>query len=116
LGKDNDGAITTSDLGLVMRSLGYNLTEIQLQKIIDEFDADKSGSMNFREFLQMMLRRDMHDEEANDRFADLLQTFGMFDRDGDGYISPGELRDAMFGLGQCFSWCVMGCAHVDDCC
>jgi Ca2+-binding EF-hand superfamily protein len=71
--------------------------------------------MNFLEFLQMMLRRDMHDDEANNRFADLLQTFGMFDRDGDGYISPGELRNAMLGLGECFSCCVMDYGYIDGC-
>ena len=38
--KDGDGCITTKELGVVMRSLGQNPTEQELQEIINEVDAD----------------------------------------------------------------------------
>ena len=38
--KDGDGIITTKELGTVMRSLGQNPTEAELQELIDESDAD----------------------------------------------------------------------------
>ncbi len=38
--KDGDGSITTKELGIVMRSLGQNPTEQELQEIINEVDAD----------------------------------------------------------------------------
>uniref|UniRef100_A0A8C9GK94 EF-hand domain-containing protein n=1 Tax=Piliocolobus tephrosceles TaxID=591936 RepID=A0A8C9GK94_9PRIM len=42
--KDGDGTITTKELGTVMRSLGQNPTEAELQDMINEVDADVFGS------------------------------------------------------------------------
>ncbi|CDY57146.1 BnaC04g53520D [Brassica napus] len=38
--KDGDSCITTKELGTVMRSLGHNPTEAELQDMINEVDAD----------------------------------------------------------------------------
>nr|KAF6409200.1 calmodulin 3 [Rousettus aegyptiacus] len=52
--KDGDGTITTKELGTVMRSLGQNPTEAELQDMINEVDADGNGTIDFPEFLTMM--------------------------------------------------------------
>lgn len=53
----NAGTITTKELGTVMRSLGQNPTEAELQDMINEVDADGNGTIDFPEFLNLMQRK-----------------------------------------------------------
>lgn len=53
------GQITTKELGTVMRSLGQNPSESELQDMINEVDADNNGTIDFpgtSEFLPRSLR------------------------------------------------------------
>lgn len=46
--KDNDGCITTPELGTVMRALGKNPTETEVHKLIKEIDPDGRGVINLQ--------------------------------------------------------------------
>jgi hypothetical protein len=46
--KDNDGCITTGELGTVMRALGKNPTEAEVHKLIKEIDPDGRGVINLQ--------------------------------------------------------------------
>ena len=54
--KNNDGTITVSELATVMRSLGSNPTNSELQDMINEVDSDGNGTLEFDEFCQLMAR------------------------------------------------------------
>lgn len=41
------GQITTKELGTVMRSLGQNPSESELQDMINEVDTDNNGTIDF---------------------------------------------------------------------
>lgn len=94
--KDGDGTITTKELGTVMRALGQNPTEAELQDMINEVDADGNGTIDFPEFLTMMARK-MADAASEE---EVTEAFRVFDKDGNGFISAAELRHVLTNLGE----------------
>jgi calmodulin len=121
--KDGDGTITTKELGTVMRSLGQNPTEAELQDMINEVDADGNGTIDFPEFLTLMARK-MKDTDSAEEVRwwgggrwcrergrpvavflthpplQIKEAFKVFDKDGNGFISAAELRHIMTNLGE----------------
>jgi len=94
LDADGNGAISTEELGEVMRSLGQNPTETGLRDLIKEIDVDLSGTIDFEEFKTLMVAK------VGDRQSRLKLAFSAFDEDGSGEITAVELRTVMsqFGL------------------
>jgi len=94
--KGNSGLIKSKMLGNILRSLGMNPTEAELQDMINEVDKDGTGLLNFPNFLYMMAKKE-NDEEAED---EIREAFKVFDGDGNGFISRTELRHVMLNLGE----------------
>ncbi|EXJ84667.1 calmodulin [Capronia epimyces CBS 606.96] len=94
--KDNSGTITDEELGEIMRSLGQNPSDSELQDMINEVDIDHSGSIDFEEFLKMMSTT----VKAQDFAHETRAAFDVFDKDGSGTISADELRQVMKSLGE----------------
>ena len=94
--KDDDGRITTKELQTVKMSLGEYHTDVELQDMIDEFDTDGNGTIDFNEFLKMMERK----TKDIDIEQEIHDTFQAFDKDGNGFISAAELRHIMTTLGE----------------
>lgn len=94
--KDGDGVISTRELGTVMRSLGQNPTDSEIQDMINEIDEDGNGTIDFTEFLSLMVRK----IQSNNIDDELRDAFKVFDRDGNGLISASELRHVMTNLGE----------------
>ena len=55
-----------------------------------------NGTIDFPEFLTMMARK-MKDTDSEE---ELRESFRVFDKDGNGYISAAELRHVMTNLGE----------------
>ncbi|KIW99989.1 uncharacterized protein Z518_10917 [Rhinocladiella mackenziei CBS 650.93] len=88
--------ITAHELGEIMRSLGQNPSDSELQDMINEVDVDHSGSIDFEEFLKMMSTT----VKAQDFAHETRAAFNVFDKDGSGTISAEELRQVMKSLGE----------------
>ena len=55
--QDGNGSITVEELGEVLNQMGQNPTEQELKDMISEVDADRNGTIEFSEFIDMMSRQ-----------------------------------------------------------
>ncbi|KAI6677223.1 hypothetical protein NL676_038019 [Syzygium grande] len=50
---DDDGQITGAELGGILRSLGYNISEQEVDAMMREADSNRDGLLSLAEFLEM---------------------------------------------------------------
>ncbi|XP_023405639.1 troponin C, skeletal muscle [Loxodonta africana] len=96
---DGGGDISVKELGTVMRMLGQTPTKEELDAIIEEVDEDGSGTIDFEEFLVMMVRQ-MKEDAKGKTEEELAECFRIFDRNADGYIDPEELAEIFRASGE----------------
>merc|ERR1712142_103639 len=94
--RHQSGVIRAKLLGSVLRKLGQNPTEADLQDMINEVDKDGTGFIEFPQFLYMMAKKE-NDEDAEE---EIREAFKVFDGDGNGFINRMELRHVMMNLGE----------------
>eukprot|EP00298_Acanthocystis_sp_HF-20_P011087 c19223_g2_i2.p1 GENE.c19223_g2_i2~~c19223_g2_i2.p1 ORF type:complete len:175 (-),score=56.71 c19223_g2_i2:28-477(-) len=94
--RDGDGSISVKELGDVIRSLGTDPSESELQDLVNEVDVDGDGHIDFSEFLTMMAKKMAEVDEE----AELREAFNLFDTDKNALISPYEFKQAMVKLGE----------------
>ena len=83
----------TKSLGDLLRSLGKNPTQAQLSEIIPKLH----NPLSFDSFVKEVAEMEFSPVGSVDEF---IQGFQVFDKDGNGFISSGELR---YGIRIC-SW------------
>ncbi|KAI3385891.1 hypothetical protein SNEBB_006300 [Seison nebaliae] len=81
--KDRSGTLSTEEFHSIP-SLNENPL---LQRVIDTFDLDKDGEIDFKEFIEGVSVFSM----KNDKIEKLKFAFKIYDIDNDGYIGNGEL-------------------------
>lgn len=94
--EDNDGIICIEDTKKLMRSLGENLSENELNNIISNAKLSKSKQVEFYEFLDIM----GNVSNKEDKSEDLIKAFSYFDRNNDGLISFKEFTHALCTLNE----------------
>eukprot|EP00928_Gymnodinium_smaydae_P044549 TRINITY_DN29706_c0_g1_i1.p3 TRINITY_DN29706_c0_g1~~TRINITY_DN29706_c0_g1_i1.p3 ORF type:complete len:246 (-),score=69.10 TRINITY_DN29706_c0_g1_i1:195-932(-) len=88
--------MTTRELGTVMRTMGQSLTEAELQDLITTVDVEGNGSIDFKEFLNLMTKR----LPSADPEEELSEAFRDIDIDGDGLLTAEELKQMMESLAE----------------
>merc|ERR1712124_58987 len=95
--KKRTGSIPLSDMGTVLRSLGQNPTEAELAALVEEVDKDKSGTIEFDEFVDLMARTNKTQEQMEEEIKNAFLTF---DADGSGFIDRDELVNVLTTMGD----------------
>jgi myosin light chain 6 len=92
-----DGEVDAFKLGDLFRCLGYNPTNA----IVDKHGGTKKmgeKAYKFEEFLPML--QEVMGEKDTGTFADFMEAFKTFDREGQGFISGAEIRHLLSSLGE----------------
>ena len=104
---DGSGSIDPKELRAAMQSLGFEALKVidnQLKRaknqtiyqMITDLDKNKSGNIDFEEFLDMMTAR-MSDKDTRE---DINKVFRLFDDDTSGSITIRNLRRVARELGE----------------
>ncbi len=94
--RNDDGTISTKELGVVMRTLGQSPTEAELADLIAEIDQDGNGEIDFDEFLVLMSKK----MKGSDIQEKSLEAFKIFDRKNKGMIHINEIRNILQNMGE----------------
>ena len=92
--KNSCGSIPAKHFICVMRSLGYNLTEMETFEMICEIDYDNTGVIHFMEFVEVWAKISTALDET------IKEAFNFFDKNGSGSISIDEFKDVMVTEGE----------------
>merc|ERR1711915_1025997 len=91
-----DGSVDSSQVSSIMKAIGQNPSEAEIQDMVNQVDKDGTGSIDFPEFLLMMSLR-VDAENAED---EIREAFQVFDGDGNGFINRQELGLVVSNLGE----------------
>ncbi|XP_068667523.1 calcium-dependent protein kinase 13-like [Aristolochia californica] len=98
---DNAGAVTFEELKAGLQKHGSHLAESEVQILLEAVGTNAKGTLDYGEFVAVFLHLQ---RMANDEH--LRKAFSYFDKDGNGYIEPEELQEALLEDGDA------GCADV----
>ncbi|XP_039268176.2 uncharacterized protein LOC120343126 [Styela clava] len=96
---DNTGIISLNDMIDILQKLGRKINSSELKELLTQIgDADlENNNINFDSFVPFMELT----TQSNSIYEDeMYLVFQHFDKDGDGYICPEELRDLFSSFGD----------------
>lgn len=93
---DKSGAITLEKLKAGMSGLKLHPKDSELREMFKEADKNKTGSIDFRAFVDVMTRK-MGNLDSE---KDILKHFNTFDKADVGEISSDELRRGLTSMGD----------------
>jgi len=94
---DGGGDINTNELGRVMKLLGQSPSKDELEQIVEAVDVDGSGSIDFDEFLIMMVMQ-LKEENKSASDEEVNEIFRLFDKNGDNFLDWDELNNALMSI------------------
>eukprot|EP00088_Acartia_fossae_P056016 TRINITY_DN65167_c0_g1_i1.p1 TRINITY_DN65167_c0_g1~~TRINITY_DN65167_c0_g1_i1.p1 ORF type:complete len:150 (+),score=14.74 TRINITY_DN65167_c0_g1_i1:88-537(+) len=93
--RTGSGAIEPPTLPNLLRAVGLNPTNDHLSQLFQKYPSEKA--IDYDTFLQIY---HWLKPQCQTNMQDFIQAFQVFDKEGNGYISAGELRYVLTSLGD----------------
>ncbi|KAH7282030.1 hypothetical protein KP509_35G008900 [Ceratopteris richardii] len=108
--ENGDGSVSVSEICSILERLGMPTSEQSIQAFLGGLFSNKKTHVTEDEFLELYENicyyLEKHDATSNSSSflqysedQDLLHVFRLFDRDGNGFITPEELQIVLSSLG-----------------
>ncbi|XP_026495197.2 troponin C, isoallergen Bla g 6.0101-like [Vanessa tameamea] len=91
--QEKKGVISTDMIGTILDMLGHELDDDTLTEIIQEYDVNGTGVLEFKEFCSLAARFMVEELDAEAMLAELREAFRLYDREGNGYITTEVLKE-----------------------
>lgn len=91
------GFIETIKISTILNTMGQLFDDAELSSLIEENDPDKSGKVNFDGFCNIASHF-LEEEDAEAMLQELKEAFRLYDREGNGYITTGTLKEILSAL------------------
>ncbi|XP_063223168.1 troponin C, isoallergen Bla g 6.0301 [Bacillus rossius redtenbacheri] len=92
--REKQGSIPCNLVEEILRLMGQPFNRKILEELIDEVDADKSGRLEFEEFITLAAKF-IVEEDAEAMEKELREAFRLYDKEGNGYIPTTCLREIL---------------------
>lgn len=92
--REKTGSISTDTVEEILRLMGQPFNRQTLEEMIEEVDEDKSGRLEFEEFIILAAKFIIEeDEEALGK--ELKEAFRLYDKEGNGFIPTSCLKEIL---------------------
>lgn len=91
------GFIETLKISTILNTMGQLFDDTELTALIAENDPDGSGRVNFDGFCNIAAHF-LEEEDAEAMQQELKEAFRLYDREGNGYITTGTLKEILAAL------------------
>ncbi|KAK3805842.1 MAG: hypothetical protein J3Q66DRAFT_359831 [Benniella sp.] len=95
------GNIAASSLGDLLRAVGQNPSEAEVQDLIAQHDPNGTTVLSFGTFTTIVGRTDGYKPAAT--VPEMIEGFRAFDRENTGVVSASELRHVLSTMGETLS-------------
>ncbi|XP_018326609.1 troponin C-like [Agrilus planipennis] len=93
----NSGTIETIKITTILNSMGQVFDHKELGEMIKANDPDNSGRVDFEGFA-MIASHFLEEDDAESTQQELKEAFRLYDREGNGYITTGTLKEILKAL------------------
>ena len=98
--KDHDGKLSAQEMGNIMRTLGKNFSNYELNSIIQEIETKGNGYIELDKFIELMAHNKIDENTLKVEQTNLINAFKYFDRDQTGLIDYEEFKHILKSVSE----------------